>query len=215
MEPSIFIYCHLFSDSSKGIITSIKLPLSSLSIRIFDVKSQLSKYLLSNNVSNIKYIPKGVSKTLYAPLLNDTIKLNTFFEEKDDIYVLVETEVIPVKANASTGQQDIVLSYKTLTNYSFYVASETVVRVMVPVPGISKVPKENIISSFTEDSLEVKINKAEKGNNYRFAVPRLDAKIIPEQSEAIVKGEELILRLKKAKKDDHWSYLFKQKYVGE
>ena len=45
--------------------------------------------------------------------------------------------------------------------------------------------------------------------------PRLDAKIIPEKCEAFPKGDRLIIRLRKAKNDDHWSYLFKQQYVGE
>ena len=102
-----------------------------------------------------------------------------------------------------------------MNNYSFYVASSTIVRVIVPVPGIEKVPKENIISTFTETSVEVKVNGAENGHNYRFAVPMLDAKIIPEKSEAFAKGKDLILRLRKANNEDHWSYLFKQKYVGE
>ena len=43
----------------------------------------------------------------------------------------------------------------------------------------------------------------------------LDAKIIPEKSEAFAKGKDLIIRLRKANNEDHWSYLFKQKYVGE
>ena len=107
------------------------------------------------------------------------------------------------------------MTYKTITAYSFYVSSETYVRVLVPIPGIENVKKEDIIAEFTDSSLDVRVKNGLNGNNYRFAVPRLDAKIIPEKCEAFPKGDRLIIRLRKAKNDDHWSYLFKQQYVGE
>ena len=138
------------------------------------------------------------------------------FQCKDDVYVKVLTEVVPIQINKTDDEKkDVVLSYKTITAYSFYVSSETYVRVLVPIPGIEKVKKEDITSEFTEDSLDVRVKNALNGNNYRFAVPRLDAKIIPEKCEAFPKGDRLVIRLRKFKNDDHWSYLFKQKYVGE
>ena len=215
--PNITLYIHIYNDQAKGIIQSIKFTCYDKIVTVADLTAQLQNtFNEMAKKSNIKYIAQSLQRTMSSKkALQASTKLRTYLENKDDLYMKVATEAIPVATTNPVQNKDLVLSYKTLTTYSFYVASETVVRVIVPVPGIDKVKKEDIIASFTEDSLDVKINHAENGNNYRFAVPRLDAKIIPDKSEAFAKGKDLIIRLKKAKKDDHWSYLFKQKYVGE
>ena len=203
--PKITLYCHLFNEVEKGIIQSVKIELSSDVIRILDFKASLLK-LLHNlfKSSNIKYTPLTIAKTLFAPALNDTSKVRTYFKNKNDVFVKVLTEVIPIES-----------TNKTINDYSFYVSSENYVRVLIPIPGIEKVTKENIITKFTDDSFEIKVNNALNGNNYRFAVPKLDANIVPDKCDAFVKDDRLIVKLRKAKSDDHWSYLFKQKYVGE
>ena len=184
---------------------------------VLDFKSQLVKELdVLMKSTNIKYIPQEVKISLSAPPLNDSAKMRMFFNDLDDIYVRVITEVVPIQVNKTDDEKkDVVLTYKTITAYSFYVSSETYVRVLVPIPGIENVKKEDIIAEFTDSSLDVRVKNGLNGNNYRFAVPRLDAKIIPEKCEAFPKGDRLIIRLRKAKNDDHWSYLFKQQYVGE
>ena len=215
--PRIILYCHLFQDTTKGIIQTVKVKLGSKDKSVVDFKSQLVKELdILMKATNIKYIPKEVKISMNAPSMNESAKMRMFFNDKDDVYIRVSTEVIPVQINKTDDEKkDVVLSYKTITAYSFYVSSETYVRVLVPIPGIEKVKKEDIMAEFTEDSLDVRVKNALNGNNYRFAVPRLDAKIIPEKCEAFPKGDRLIIRLRKFKNDDHWSYLFKQKYVGE
>ena len=215
--PKIILYCHLFSDITKGIIQTVKVKLGSKEKRVLDFKSQLVKEL--ENVmksTNIKYIPQEVKISLSSPPLNESAKMRMFFNDLDDIYVRVITEVVPIQVSKTDDEKkDVVLTYKTITAYSFYVSSETYVRVLVPIPGIEKVKKEDIMADFTDTSLDVRVKNGLNGNNYRFAVPRLDAKIIPEKCEAFAKGDRLIIRLRKAKNDDHWSYLFKQQYVGE
>ena len=214
--PRIILYCHLFTDITKGIIQTVKVKLGTKEKRVLDFKSQLIKELDTLMKStNIKYIPQEVKISLSSPALNETAKMRMFFNDLDDIYVRVITEVIPIQVNETDEKKDVVLTYKTITAYSFYVSSETYVRVLVPIPGIEKVKKEDIIAEFTDSSLDVRVKNGLNGNNYRFAVPRLDAKIIPEKCEAFPKGDRLIIRLRKAKNDDHWSYLFKQQYVGE
>ena len=215
--PRIILYCHLFTDTTKGIIQTVKIKLGTKEKRVLDFKSQLIKELDTLMKStNIKYIPQEVKISLSSPSLNDTAKMRMFFNDLDDVYVRVITEVIPIQVNKTDDEKkDVVLTYKTITAYSFYVSSETYVRVLVPIPGIEKVKKEDIIADFTDTSLDVRVKNGLNGNNYRFAVPRLDAKIIPDKCEAFPKGDRLIIRLRKAKNDDHWSYLFKQQYVGE
>ena len=215
--PRVKLYCHLFADLTKGIIQTVKVKLGTKEKSVLDFKSQLVKELDALMKStNIKYIPQEVKISLSAPPLNDSAKMRMFFNDLDDIYVRVITEVVPIQVNKTDDEKkDVVLTYKTITAYSFYVSSETYVRVLVPIPGIENVKKEDIIAEFTDSSLDVRVKNGLNGNNYRFAVPRLDAKIIPEKCEAFPKGDRLIIRLRKAKNDDHWSYLFKQKYVGE
>ena len=215
--PKIILYCHLFQDENKGIIQTIKIKLGEKVKRVLDFKAQLVKELdtVMKN-TNIKYIPQEVKISMNSPSLVESAKMRMYFNDKSDLYVKVISEVIPVHVNKTDDEKkDVVLTYKTITAYSFYVSSETIVRVLVPIPGIEKVKKEDITADFTEDSLDVRVKNALNGNNYRFAVPRLDAKIIPEKCEAFPKGDKLIIRLRKFKNDDHWSYLFKQKYVGE
>ena len=215
--PKIILYCHLFSDITKGIIQTVKVKLGSKEKRVLDFKSQLVKELeIVMKSTNIKYIPQEVKISLSSPPLNESAKMRMFFNDLDDIYVRVITEVVPIQVSKTDDEKkDVVLTYKTITAYSFYVSSETYVRVLVPIPGIEKVKKEDIMADFTDTSLDVRVKNGLNGNNYRFAVPRLDAKIIPEKCEAFAKGDRLIIRLRKAKNDDHWSYLFKQQYVGE
>ena len=215
--PKLILYCHLFSDITKGIIQTVKVKLGSKEKRVLDFKSQLVKELENAMKStNIKYIPQEVKISLSSPPLNESAKMRMFFNDLDDIYVRVITEVVPIQVSKTDDEKkDVVLTYKTITAYSFYVSSETYVRVLVPIPGIEKVKKEDIMADFTDTSLDVRVKNGLNGNNYRFAVPRLDAKIIPEKCEAFAKGDRLIIRLRKAKNDDHWSYLFKQQYVGE
>ena len=215
--PRIILYCHLFQDETKGIIQTVKIKLGGKVKRVLDFKAELVKELdVIMKSTNIKYIPQEIKISMNSPSLVESAKMRMYFNNKDDLYVKVLSEVIPVNVNKTDDEKkDVVLNYKTITAYSFYVSSETIVRVLVPIPGIEKVKKEDITADFTEDSLDVRVKNALNGNNYRFAVPRLDAKIIPEKCEAFPKGDKLIIRLRKFKNDDHWSYLFKQKYVGE
>lgn len=212
-----FLYCHFFLDNNKGVIKTMKIFLDNLSIHIIELKQKIAKTLDKQKESTtplFKII--SLNKTLISPSLNDTIKVTSFFNNCDDIFCQVEMNIQPVKTSTTvTASEENILKYKTLTNYSFWVANKQIVKVRVPLKGIENLPKENIKSTFSESSFEVKINNL-NGLNYMFAVPRLDAQIVPDKSEALTDKEgNLIIRLRKAKEDDHWSYLFKQKYVGE
>ena len=43
--PKIILYCHLFQDTTKGIIQTVKVKLGSKDKRVLDFKSQLVKEL--------------------------------------------------------------------------------------------------------------------------------------------------------------------------
>lgn len=209
-HTKMFLYCHLFSDQTKGVIKTIKCPMDNFSIHLIDFKVRIAKL-----ITNLPYTLTSVGKTILSGALADSVRVGQYFENKGDVFCKVEHKITPVSSMKVTpSNDDVVLNYKTLNQYSFYEANKQIVKVLVPVPGIESLPKENITSKFTETSLEVSIRG--NGSNYRFAVPRLDAKIIPEKSEAFAsKDGKLTIRLRKAKEDDHWTYLFKQRYVGE
>jgi hypothetical protein len=217
MENKFFLYCHFFTDASKGILKTKKLPLENLNLHIIEFKEKVAKLLQQksdDSTSLFKLL--AINKTINSKSLLDSAKVYHFFQNKDDVYCQVELNVQPVKTIlVKTKVQDELLSYKTLSNYSFYEASKTIVKVLIPLKGVENMPKENIKASFTESSLEVKVHGL-NNLNYCFRVPRLDANILPEKSEAFAdKNGNIVIRLRKAKEDDHWSYLFKQKYVGE
>jgi cellobiose phosphorylase len=218
MEREIkFLYCHFFLDNTKGVIKTQKIPLDNLSIHIIELKQIIAKVLEKTKESTTPMFKVlSLSKTLISPSLTDTAKLCNFFINKDDIFCQVELNITPIKKTTQiTTDDNDLLKFKSLTTYSFWEANKQIVKVRVPLKGVNELPKENIKATFTESSIDVRVYNL-NGMNYHFGVPRLDAKIVPEKSEAITdKDGNIIVRLRKAKEDDHWSYLYKQKYVGE
>jgi hypothetical protein len=210
------LYCHLFSDPNRGVIKTVKLYLESLEIDNKELKQKLGIVLANEkNKDSNSYKVKSVRKNLLSKDLSDKTKVSTFFVNKDDVYSHVDVSIIPVKTGVT--KQDIVddiLSFKTLSKYSFYEATKQIVKVNVSLAGVEKLPKENIKSKFSKTSLEVKIIGL-NGVNYCFAVPKLSKEIDPEKSEVRTVMDSIVIRLRKAKEDDHWSELFKIKYVGE
>jgi cellobiose phosphorylase len=211
-----FLYCHFFLDSAKGVIKTVKIPLENLNLHIIELKGAIVKILESmKDPNSTPFKIFAIKKTILSSNVSDTLRVSQFFENKDDIFCQVELNLQSVKLTTKDQGIDDVLKFKSLTTYSFWVASNTIVRVKVPLKGVQNLPKENIKSAFTESSLEVKVLNL-NGVNYCFAVPRMDAKIIPEKCEVSTDQEgNIMIRLRKAKEDDHWSYLYKQKYVGE
>ena len=53
------------------------------------------------------------------------------------------------------------------------------------------------------------------GNNLRFAVPKLQCKIIPKGCSFVAKSSGLQLNLRKKDEKDNWFSLFKSKAIGE
>jgi len=44
---NIFLYCHLFLDSSKGVIKTVKIPLDSINLHIIELKEKINNEFLS------------------------------------------------------------------------------------------------------------------------------------------------------------------------
>ena len=104
--PRIILYCHLFQDINKGIIQTVKVKLGPKDKRVLDFKSQLVKELdVLMKTTNIKYIPQEVKISISAPSMNESAKMRMFFNDKDDVYVKVLTEVIPVQINKTDDEK--------------------------------------------------------------------------------------------------------------
>jgi hypothetical protein len=210
MENSLSLYCHFYTDNSKGVIKTIKLKLVTFNIRVIELKERIKKELETkdNNMSLLKF--ESVSKTILSKPLSDSILISNFFEDRDDIFCKVDLNITPIKKtpNDKTNTQ-----CKTLSNYSYYELNINTIKVLIPLKDAHTIPKENIKGTFTETSCEVKANL--NGINYYFAVPRLHCSIIPETSVVTTSTDNLVFKLRKAKESDNWASLFKMKFVGE
>jgi hypothetical protein len=212
-----FIYCHLFIDNSKGIIKSLKIPINNFTLHFIDLKSLIKNQIENDpekSQSNL-YTILSLSKTIISPSYPDSLKISNFIKHKSDIFCKVELNIVPIKSSiVVANKDDNLLKYNTITNYSFYEASKTIVKVLVPLIGIEKISKEKISSKFTDNSVEVKIQDF-NGRNYIFGVPRLHLNINKEKSEVKTIKDNIVIRLRKVKDDDNWSYLYKTKFIGE
>jgi len=83
------------------------------------------------------------------------------------------------------------------------------------LPGIEKLPKDQIIFDLGYRSMDLKIHGL-NGHNYRFGVPRLQCKLDQKKSKFKIKKGKLFLILRKKNKEDNWfNSLFRSKGLGE
>lgn len=214
------LYCHFFIERNKGVIKTIKL--SNLkdfqNIKISQLKEEIKTQLQQDkDKEDTLFSIKTINKTLYSRNLTDNLKVASFFGNKDDLFCEVEINVKPVKRVQEKRPEqstDEFLKYKVLSTYSIYEASKQIVKVLITLKDVQDLPKENIKTFFSENSLEVKVIGL-KNLNYSFGVPRLYKSIDPEKSEVRTEKDKLVIRLRKAKDDDHWSELYRVKGIGE
>jgi hypothetical protein len=211
MEKSTMsLYCHFYTDSSKGVIKTIKLHLNNLHIRVIELKERIKEEIESNR-EYFKF--ESVSKTILSRPLSDSAFLNNYFENRDDIFCKVEINVTPVK---SVSQKVIDnTQVKTLTTYSYYEMNDkNTIKVMIPLNDVQNLSKEKILATFQENSCDVKVDMG-NGISYYFGVPRLHCAIIPEESKCLTSKDNIVFKLRKAKESDNWASLFRMKFVGD
>ena len=99
--------------------------------------------------------------------------------------------------------------YKTLTKYTFYESGEKYVKVLLDFPDAKKLlTKEQIQCTFENRSFEILINDY-KGENFKFAVPKLHCRILPPDCSFNFKSNNVQITLRKKAIGDHWWSLFK------
>ena len=87
------------------------------------------------------------------------------------------------------------LFYEPLRNYSFYDDDEYG-KVLVTLPGVEALKKQDIKATFAKRSLEIKIDDFSK-KAYVFAVPVTDIKLDAEGCSFFLKKDKIVLKLKK------------------
>ncbi|CAD7967298.1 unnamed protein product [Amoebophrya sp. A25] len=104
--------------------------------------------------------------------------------------------------------------YETLTSYSFSDYNSTTVKVFILLPGIGKIPPDQIKSNFGERSFEVLVHGYNK-KNWRLGCAKTHALVIPDKCRHVIRDNKITLVLHKATAGDIWFDLFKKKAIGD
>lgn len=136
--------------------------------------------------------------------------ISTFFEDFDDFYVVRSEERKEQPAPVVAPLPDV-MTYHTLSKYSFYESGELWVKVTVPLP--SAISADQFTCEFAEKSFIIKVTNL-GGKHYQFSVPRLQCKILPEKSRCRLAGDKLSVSLRKVSSSDNWFALYKTKTIG-
>ncbi len=134
------------------------------------------------------------------------------FESDDDIYCIISEVKIHDDTIKQVENKKEDLNYIALYKYTYYDDGKFV-KVIIPLKGVSTV-KDNITVEFNERSFFVYVRRL-GSSNYRFGVNKLMYPIFNNDSAFIVKTDEILIKLHKKKMDEHWSYLYKVKMIGD
>ncbi|CAK59544.1 unnamed protein product (macronuclear) [Paramecium tetraurelia] len=148
-------------------------------------------------------------------ILNTSMLVNSFFNDNDDV-IVQKVKPIPVQQNAQVPAQvpaQKPIHYNNITKFAFYDADEMNVRVVVELKDIAKHPLEKFQARFFEKSFEIKIHDYQN-KNWTFGVARTQCKLDAANSKFTLKGDKILITLRKVKKEDNWFSIHKQKTIG-
>lgn len=223
---SDYLYFHYLISDSSNINNTIKIN-TNLNLTVKEFLSNAQKEINSTS-KNTLFKVISLTKSIKSKALSEDLPLKYFFNSGDDIFCNILIESIQPSSASQTAtsnenkKEDTIdltkatvkedLTYKALSKYSFYDDGKYV-KVIIPLNNVGKV-KEEVKSEFNNRSFFVFIPNLD-GSNYRFGVNKLHYEINKNESKTIVKANEILVKLHKAKIEDHWSYLYKVKMVGE
>jgi hypothetical protein len=123
-----------------------------------------------------------------------------------------DAKVLAVRAPKDTEK----VFYQTISAYSFE-NDNPFVKIYIRLPNIGAHPRDKITTEFKPRFMCLAVHEygASMPNNWRLQVPLLSEEIDPGQCTVSVKGNTVIVRLKKIKVDYHWYELHKTKGIGE
>jgi len=104
------------------------------------------------------------------------------------------------------------VTYTSIDRFSFDAGGydDQFITLYVPLPGVGKIPKEQITCHFEKTSFDL-IVKDLDGKTYRLKKDQLEHDIVIEKSKKIIKADKVIIKLAKIKKEygsyEYWSKL--------
>ncbi|CAO2842184.1 unnamed protein product [Amaranthus hypochondriacus] len=109
---------------------------------------------------------------------------------------------IPVVTNVPTTPA---LVYTTLPSFSWDQDGDKV-KIYLSLEGVQE---ENVEKNINSMSIELKFHNV-KGKNYKFAIPKLNKEIVPEQSKVLIKPTRVVITLVKASKGNWLDLHYKE-----
>lgn len=107
-----------------------------------------------------------------------------------------------------------ITGYETITTYTWEDHDGNIVKVLLPLEGVGKLPPGAVRSQFGERSFEVLVD-GYYGKNLRFATWKTHGEMNPDECKHMVRANRVTLVLKKAKEKDIWFDLFKKRAIGD
>ncbi|EGR27497.1 hypothetical protein IMG5_195010 [Ichthyophthirius multifiliis] len=144
------------------------------------------------------------------PIKNLNMLFSNFFDQKSDVYIICD-QPQPIAVGRVDEKK---IYYETIKNFTFYESGEWSVKVLLDFPKIHQHNAKKISCRFLETSFELKVHEF-NGKNYQFSAPRTMYSLDPEKSKIQIKENQIVILIRKAKKEDSWFTLFKVKCIGE
>ncbi|CAD8058503.1 unnamed protein product [Paramecium primaurelia] len=117
----------------------------------------------------------------------------------------------PQKVEQPQQKDQETIQYQGITKYAWDQEGNKV-KVFLNLEGIGQLPKEDIISSFTSNSVDIKI-KGYKGVNQRFSIRKTFDELKDKECSIKVTNNSVVINLIK-KDQKHWDQLnFKDKII--
>jgi len=107
-----------------------------------------------------------------------------------------------------------IMSYETITTYTWEDTNDTTVKVLVPLDGVGKLPPSAVKAQFGVREFELLIDDY-NGRKLRFACYKTHGEMNPEECKHVVRANRVNLVLRKAKEKDIWFDLFKKRAIGD
>lgn len=225
---SSHLYFNYCLEDSKSTSNTIKINVNfSQTVKSLITEAQNGINSASNN---IKFKVLSVSKHFNSKPLSEELPLKYFFSPGNDIYCKIKIEKYlsvesqtqtQTQSNSTTTTQTSTvklqnkedLKYILLSKYTWY-DDKTFVKVIVPISGVGSLPKENVIIEFTDRSFFLFIIGL-GSSNYKFGSSRTHYPLIPSESKIVIKPNEVLIKIKKVKTDEYWSYIYKAKSAND
>jgi len=142
---------------------------------------------------------------------------------KPQIAVKAPAQPTPLAAPASSGATfnskqspfgTNIMSYETITSYTWEDHNDDTVKVLVPLEGVGKLPPSAVNARFGVREFELLIEDY-NGKNLRFACYKTHGEMKPGECKHVVRANRVNLVLRKAKEKDIWFDLFKKRAIGD